>query len=46
MDPMAIQEGESLNDSFGFERGLWRRKTGLGTSAPITSDIGEKARLQ
>jgi hypothetical protein len=35
MGPMAIQEGESLNDSFGFERSLWRRKAGQGECVSI-----------
>ena len=37
MGAVAIQESESLNDSFGFERDLWQRKTGQSSHVPKTS---------
>ena len=32
MGALAIQKGEGLNDSFGFERDLWPRKIGQGSA--------------
>ncbi len=37
MGAVAVQESESLNDSFGFERDLWQRKTGQSSHVPKTS---------
>jgi hypothetical protein len=37
---VAVQESESLNDSFGFERDLWQRKTGQSSHVPKTSVFG------
>jgi hypothetical protein len=37
---VAVQESESLNDSFGFERDLWQRKTGQSSHVPKTRVFG------
>jgi|MDTG01.2.fsa_nt_gb hypothetical protein len=43
MGAMAIQEGESLNNHSGFERGLWQRQSGWFGLVPQTSVFGTVA---
>jgi hypothetical protein len=46
MGAVAVQESESLNDSFGFERDLWQRKTGQSSHVPKTSVFGTCVQME